>query len=418
MTRPSRFVRLFVATAVFASLPILSTPAFAADGLPLSRPRSRRGRARSTRGSARSPGGRARSARGSPRRAPHRRGSRSDRRSPRSTRRRPRSTRGSARLARGPARSPALMQSTRCAAGEETGGRAGRPASPGAGSNHSDRRPARPTRCCAHGQHRPAVRRPVHRARCVRRARRACRCRRRRGRGRHPVHAGSLDAQRGHQGRRAPRRAGDRDSQAPHAARSGPEGPDLHQRHDRSRRGRDDRASARRSASIAATPPPTSCSTSARTPTCATRPDCVQYAPVTKNVLLWDIFPGSQAAARYVPDQWNHVKLVVSGRRLRVWVNGGAPALDVTRLEGDAHDGAIVLPGHRVPGQREGDAGRGRRARSASRTGSDREGRPLRPQLDGVAGLDARRGRDARTSRRTQPDEATGRRCPPKPEAW
>ena len=80
-------------------------------------------------------------------------------------------------------------------------------------------------------------------------------------------------------------------------------------------------------------------------PDCATRPDCVQYAPVTKNVLLWDIFPEPQAPARYVPGQWNHVKLVVSGRRLRVWVNGGAPALDVTRLEGDAHEGAIVLQG-------------------------------------------------------------------------
>jgi hypothetical protein len=78
---------------------------------------------------------------------------------------------------------------------------------------------------------------------------------------------------------------------------------------------------------------------------CATKPDCVQYAPVTKNVLLWDIFPGPQAAARYRPGQWNRVKLVVSGRRLRVWVNGGAPALDVTRLEGDAHTGAIVLQG-------------------------------------------------------------------------
>jgi hypothetical protein len=80
-------------------------------------------------------------------------------------------------------------------------------------------------------------------------------------------------------------------------------------------------------------------------PDCAVKPDCVQYAPVTKNVLLWDIFPGPQAAARYVPGQWNRVKLVVSGRRLRVWVNGGAPALDVTRLEGDAHSGAIVLQG-------------------------------------------------------------------------
>jgi hypothetical protein len=80
-------------------------------------------------------------------------------------------------------------------------------------------------------------------------------------------------------------------------------------------------------------------------PDCATKPDCVQYAPVTKNVLLWDIFPGAQAPARYVPGQWNRIKLVVSGRRLRVWVNGGAPALDVTRLEGDAHSGAIVLRG-------------------------------------------------------------------------
>jgi hypothetical protein len=78
---------------------------------------------------------------------------------------------------------------------------------------------------------------------------------------------------------------------------------------------------------------------------CQAKPDCVQYAPVTKNVLLWDIFPGPQAAARYLPGQWNRIKLVVSGRRLRVWVNGGAPALDVTRLEGDAHSGAIVLQG-------------------------------------------------------------------------
>jgi hypothetical protein len=80
-------------------------------------------------------------------------------------------------------------------------------------------------------------------------------------------------------------------------------------------------------------------------PDCAAKADCVQYAPVTKNVLLWDIFPGPQASARYVMNQWNHLKLVVSGRRLRVWVNGGAPALDVTSLEGDVHSGAIVLQG-------------------------------------------------------------------------
>jgi len=80
-------------------------------------------------------------------------------------------------------------------------------------------------------------------------------------------------------------------------------------------------------------------------PECSTKADCVQYAPVTKNVLLWDIFPGPQGAAGYQMNQWNRIKLVVSGRRLRVWVNGGAPALDVTRLEGDVHTGGIVLQG-------------------------------------------------------------------------
>ena len=139
---------------------------------------------------------------------------------------------------------------------------------------------------------------------------------------------------------------------------------------------------------------------------------------MTKNVLLWDIYPGSQAPARYVPGQWNHVKLVVSGRRLRVWVNGGAPALDVTRLEGDAHEGAIVLQGTGflanvkvTPGAVEGlDPRPG--------PGSDGEGRALRPRLDGVAGFDARRGRRSPTSRRTQPKTANGRRCPPRPAAW
>jgi hypothetical protein len=71
----------------------------------------------------------------------------------------------------------------------------------------------------------------------------------------------------------------------------------------------------------------------------------VQYAPIVKGVLLWDLYPGLQAAAGYKKDQWNHLKLVVSGRRLRVWVNGGAPALDVARLEGDVHAGGVTLLG-------------------------------------------------------------------------
>jgi len=80
-------------------------------------------------------------------------------------------------------------------------------------------------------------------------------------------------------------------------------------------------------------------------PTCAADVDCIQYAPFVKGVLLWDILPELQAPARYVPDQWNHVKLVVSGQRLKVWVNGGAPALDVARLRGETKDGGIGFSG-------------------------------------------------------------------------
>jgi hypothetical protein len=79
-------------------------------------------------------------------------------------------------------------------------------------------------------------------------------------------------------------------------------------------------------------------------PTCPQDEDCVQYAPIVNGVLLWDLYPGLQRPARFVPNQWNHLKLVVSGRRLRVWVNGGEPALDVT-LEGEPAPGGIFLRG-------------------------------------------------------------------------
>ena len=47
-------------------------------------------------------------------------------------------------------------------------------------------------------------------------------------------------------------------------------------------------------------------------PKCEEAPDCVQYAPQTHGVLLWDVFPQYQGPAPLHPG-WNHVKLVVSG---------------------------------------------------------------------------------------------------------
>jgi hypothetical protein len=79
---------------------------------------------------------------------------------------------------------------------------------------------------------------------------------------------------------------------------------------------------------------------------CASRPDCVQYAPFSRQVLLWDLYPQYQAAAPLRPNEWNHVKVVISGERMNLFVNGAArPTLAVGRLEGDAKEGRLALVG-------------------------------------------------------------------------
>jgi hypothetical protein len=81
-------------------------------------------------------------------------------------------------------------------------------------------------------------------------------------------------------------------------------------------------------------------------PSCAEDWDCTQYAPRTHGVLLWDLFPQYQSPAPLRADDWNHVKLVVSGRRMHVYINGAsAPTLKVDRLEGDTLEGGILLQG-------------------------------------------------------------------------
>jgi hypothetical protein len=81
-------------------------------------------------------------------------------------------------------------------------------------------------------------------------------------------------------------------------------------------------------------------------PACAEKWDCTQYAPFTRGVLLWDLYPQHQSPAPLRADDWNHVKLVISGRRMKVYINGAAkPTLDVGRLLGDTLDGGILLQG-------------------------------------------------------------------------
>lgn len=82
---------------------------------------------------------------------------------------------------------------------------------------------------------------------------------------------------------------------------------------------------------------------------CDQAPDCVQYAPETHGVLLWDVFPQYQGPAP-LHEGWNHIKLVVSGKRMLIYVNGaennaGEPTLKIGRLEGDTEEGGLMLNG-------------------------------------------------------------------------
>lgn len=79
---------------------------------------------------------------------------------------------------------------------------------------------------------------------------------------------------------------------------------------------------------------------------CSKAPDCLQYAPETHNILLWDVFPQYQVPAPIRDGEWNHVKLVISGKRMNMYVNHSTkPTLKVGRLEGDANEGSIGLSG-------------------------------------------------------------------------
>jgi len=81
-------------------------------------------------------------------------------------------------------------------------------------------------------------------------------------------------------------------------------------------------------------------------PNCPAFRACIQYAPQTHGVLLWDLFPQYQNRAPLRENGWNHIKMVVSGWRMNVFVNDApSPTLEVARLEGDAVNGGLRLQG-------------------------------------------------------------------------
>jgi hypothetical protein len=90
--------------------------------------------------------------------------------------------------------------------------------------------------------------------------------------------------------------------------------------------------------------------------------EAVQYTPYFDGVNMWDMYPHYQAPAPIKKDDWNHMKLVIHGKRMRVYVNNNTlPALDIPQLEGNLTEGSIAFEGAAYianlevrPGQTEG----------------------------------------------------------------
>ena len=73
----------------------------------------------------------------------------------------------------------------------------------------------------------------------------------------------------------------------------------------------------------------------------------VQYAPTIKGVNCWDLLYHFQTGATYDVGTPHHVKLVISGRQMRVYV-AGQPVLDVPMLEGNTTHGTLAISGNRI----------------------------------------------------------------------
>lgn len=79
---------------------------------------------------------------------------------------------------------------------------------------------------------------------------------------------------------------------------------------------------------------------------CDTSSDCLQYMPLEHGAFEWDLFPEYQSSAPLHTLDWNHFRVVVLGRTMRVYVNHGSrPALSVAHMEGGALAGALIFGG-------------------------------------------------------------------------
>jgi hypothetical protein len=75
----------------------------------------------------------------------------------------------------------------------------------------------------------------------------------------------------------------------------------------------------------------------------------LQYAAIIDGLSMWDMTDEYQAGASLKIPGWNHVKLVVSGKQMKAYVNDmSRPALIVPALESGLQDGGISFSGGEV----------------------------------------------------------------------
>ncbi|MFN8347074.1 MAG: hypothetical protein U0X91_18885 [Spirosomataceae bacterium] len=72
----------------------------------------------------------------------------------------------------------------------------------------------------------------------------------------------------------------------------------------------------------------------------------IQYCPYFDGINMWDMYPQYQGPAPIQKDEWNHLKLVISGQQMRVYMNHQSqPVLEIPKLEGSLAEGSIAFEG-------------------------------------------------------------------------
>jgi len=77
------------------------------------------------------------------------------------------------------------------------------------------------------------------------------------------------------------------------------------------------------------------------------QPHATQYTPVLHGLYAWQIYAGPawEATARWTYDRWMHVKLVVSGVRAELYVDGDTAVQVIPRLRGPEGAGEVGVIG-------------------------------------------------------------------------